>query len=92
MFIVYIYLSLVQMVETLFSSLAECMWKSPVELAQLEAEDKERKLTEEMETLKSPLETNGLESRTVTVKGSNSDGKVMGSNSLGKFFSFYTPV
>ena len=71
---------LFQMVETLFSSLSECMWKSPVELAQLEAIEKERRLTEEIETLKSPLDSSSL-----LVQGSNSEGKIMGSNSLGEW-------
>ena len=52
-----------------------------MELAQLEALDKERRLTEEMETFKSPPDS--LSS--LVVQGSNSEGKIMGSNSLGEW-------
>ena len=64
------------------------MWKSPVELAQLEALDKERRLTEEMEGLMSPPVSGSCH----VVQGSNSEGKIMGSNSLGKLCDGVTPL
>ena len=74
-----------QIVESLFQSLADCMWNSPPEHAQIEAEDKEQKILEEIESLKTPVAGgNILESKSAVMKGSNSAGIVVEGNSLGK--------
>ena len=58
-----------------------------MELAQIEAEDKERKILEEIETLKTPVDGG---SRSVIMKGSYSAGMIMESNSSGKTDTVYS--